>query len=60
LKGYASELVAAGCVINDEVLKEYHLAGLDREYNPILSSINANPATSFIDACNQLTDYDYQ
>jgi hypothetical protein len=60
MKGYASELAAAGRVISDEELKEYLLAGLDGEYNPIVAAANANPATSFTDVCNQLSAYDYR
>jgi hypothetical protein len=60
MKGFASELAAAGRVISDEEINEYVLPGLDGEYNAIVASVNANPSTSFADVCNQLTAYDYR
>jgi histone deacetylase 1/2 len=60
MKGFASELAAAGRVISDIELKEYLLAGLAGEYNALVASINANPATSSAGVCNQLMAYDYR
>jgi hypothetical protein len=60
MKGFASELTAAGRAISDIELKEYLLAGLGKEYNGLVASINANPATSSAGVCNQLMSYDYR
>jgi hypothetical protein len=60
MKGFSSELAAAGRVISDIELKEYLLAGLAGEYNALVASINANPATSTADVCNQLMAYGYR
>ena len=46
-------------VISDVELKEYIIAGLGTDYNAVVASANANPATTTADVCNQLTAYDY-
>jgi hypothetical protein len=59
MKGFSSELAAAGRVISDVELKEYILAGLGSDYNAIVAAVNANPSTTSADVCNQLMAYDY-
>jgi hypothetical protein len=60
MKDFATELAAAGRVISDIELKEYLLAGLGKEYNGLVASINTNPATTAAGVCNQLMSYDYR
>ena len=58
MKSFASELAAAGRIIDDDELKEYILGGLDGEYNSLVASVNAVPTTTLADVCAQLTAYD--
>ncbi|XP_071685509.1 uncharacterized protein [Lolium perenne] len=60
MRGLASELTAAGRVIDDEELKEYILNGLDGDYNSLVASVNANPNTTLSELCSQLSAYDYR
>lgn len=60
MKGFASELAAAGRIVSDEELKEYLLAGLHGEYNGLVTTVNAIPTTTSADVCNQLLAYDYR
>jgi hypothetical protein len=41
MKGFATELVAAGHTIDDDELRDHILNGLDEEYNPVFASVNA-------------------
>ena len=43
MKGFASELSAAGKKVDDDAMKDYILNGLDGDYNPIVASINSVP-----------------
>jgi histone deacetylase 1/2 len=60
MKGFASELTASGRAISDIKLKEYLLAGLGKEYNGLVTSINTNPAITAAGVCNQLMSYNYR
>jgi histone deacetylase 1/2 len=60
MKGFAAKLAAAGCIISDIELKEYLLTGLGKEYNGLVASINANPATTAAGVCNLLMSDDYR
>ena len=60
MKSFASELAAAGRLIDDDELKEYVLGGLDGEYNSVVASINVVPTTTLADVCAQLMAYDYR
>ena len=60
MKIFASELAAAGRLIDEDELKEYILGGLDGEYNSVVASINDVPTTTLADVCAQLTAYDYR
>uniref|UniRef100_M8D709 Putative disease resistance protein RGA3 n=1 Tax=Aegilops tauschii TaxID=37682 RepID=M8D709_AEGTA len=60
MKSFASELAAAGRLIDDDELKEYILACLDGEYNSVVASISAVPTTTLADVCAQLMAYDYR
>ena len=59
-KGFISELASAGRTIPDTEFKEYLLAGLSGEYNGLVAAINANPASTSADVCNQLLAYDHR
>jgi hypothetical protein len=41
MKGFATELAAAGRTIDDDELHDDILNGLDEEYNPVFASVNA-------------------
>jgi hypothetical protein len=41
MKGFATELVAAGRTIDDDELRDHILNGLDEEYNPVFASVSA-------------------
>lgn len=58
MKGFRSELVAAGKPIDDAELVGYILNGLDGSYNGLVSSVNANPGTSLSDLYGQLNFHD--
>jgi hypothetical protein len=60
MKGFASELAAAGKKVDDDELKDYILNGLDGSYNPLVASINAVPSTTLNDMCSQLLSYEYR
>ena len=57
---FASELAAAGRIIDDDELKEYILGGLDGEYNSVVTSVNVVPTTTLADVCAQIAAYDYR
>ncbi|KAM0877932.1 hypothetical protein ACQ4PT_035216 [Festuca glaucescens] len=54
MKGYASELAAAGKPVDDDELKDYILNGLDGNFNALVAAINDVPSTSLNDMCSQL------
>jgi hypothetical protein len=54
MKGFASELAAAGKAVDDDELKDYILNGLDRSFNHLVSAINAVPSMTLTDMCSQL------
>ncbi|KAK1611309.1 hypothetical protein QYE76_034982 [Lolium multiflorum] len=54
MKGYASELSAAGKPVDDDELKDYILNGLDGNFNALAAAINDVPSTSLSDMCSQL------
>jgi hypothetical protein len=54
MKGYASELAAAGKPVDDDELKDYILNGLDGNFNTLVGAINDVPSTSLNDMCFQL------
>jgi hypothetical protein len=59
MKGFASELFALGKPIEDDELLGYLLHGLYKtEYNPLITSVNANPGTTLEDFFEQLGAYD--
>ena len=55
MKGFTSELAAAGKKVDDDELKDYILNGLDGDYNPIVASSQANPAMKLNDTCSMIT-----
>jgi hypothetical protein len=60
MKGFVSELAAAGKKVDDDEVKGYILNGLDSAYNPLVTSVNAVPSTTLSDMCSQLEAYDYR
>jgi hypothetical protein len=59
MKSFAYELFALGKPIEDDELLGYLLHGLDKtEYNPLITSVNANPGTTLEDFFEQLGAYD--
>jgi hypothetical protein len=54
MKGFASELAAAGKKVYDEELKDYILNGLDGNFNSLVAAINAVPSTTLNDMCSQV------
>ncbi|KAK1620266.1 hypothetical protein QYE76_025783 [Lolium multiflorum] len=58
MKGFASELAAAGKTVDDDELKDYILNGLDGSFNSLVAAINAVPSTSLNDMCSQLLSYE--
>ncbi|KAK1698168.1 hypothetical protein QYE76_014865 [Lolium multiflorum] len=58
MRGFASELAAAGKVVDDDELKGYILGGLQGPYTPFVASMNATPNTSLTDMCAQLQAFD--
>jgi hypothetical protein len=54
MKGFASELAAAGKPVDDDELKDYILNGLDCSYNGLVVAINAHTNTKLNDACSRL------
>ncbi|KAK1697320.1 hypothetical protein QYE76_014017 [Lolium multiflorum] len=57
MKGFASELAAAGKPVDDDELKDYILNGLDGNFNALVAAINAVPSTSLNDMCSQLLSW---
>jgi hypothetical protein len=49
MKGFATELIAAGRTIDDDELRDHILNGLDEEYNPVFASVNAMPMCTVSD-----------
>jgi hypothetical protein len=60
MKGFVSELAAAGKIVDDDELKGHILNGLDGLYNALVTSVNAIPSTTLNDMCSQLQAYDYR
>ncbi|WVZ48786.1 hypothetical protein U9M48_000195 [Paspalum notatum var. saurae] len=59
MKSLADEMACAGKPLEDEELVQYILAGLDMDYNPIVSSIvTKTEATSFADLSSQLLSFE--
>jgi hypothetical protein len=58
MQSFASELAAAGKIVDDDELKGYILGGLDHRYTSLVASINAVPATTCADTCSQLQAFD--
>jgi hypothetical protein len=59
MKGFVSELAAAGKTVDQDELKGYILGGLDDDrYTPFATSIKANPTTTCADMCSQLHAFD--
>jgi hypothetical protein len=58
MRGFASELVAAGKRVDDDELKDYILNGLGGDYNSLVASINDVPSTTLNDMCSQLKAFD--
>ncbi|KAK1596481.1 hypothetical protein QYE76_007619 [Lolium multiflorum] len=54
MKGFVSELAAAGKQVDDDELKGYILAGLGDDYTSFVVSMNAVPHTKLNDMCSQL------
>uniref|UniRef100_A0ACD5TU89 Uncharacterized protein n=1 Tax=Avena sativa TaxID=4498 RepID=A0ACD5TU89_AVESA len=45
MKGFSSELAAAGKVVEEDEMVGYIINGLDARYNDLVSSVNGNPAS---------------
>jgi hypothetical protein len=59
MKGFASKLLALGKPIDDDELLGYLLHGLEKDdYNPHITSVQANPGTTLEDFFEQLSSYD--
>jgi hypothetical protein len=58
MRGFVSELVAAGKRVDDDKLKDYILNGLDEDYNSLVASINVVPSTTLNEMCSQLKAFD--
>jgi hypothetical protein len=54
MKGYASELAAAGKPVDDDELTDYIMNGLDGSFNNLVAAINDVPSTSLNDMCSQI------
>ncbi|KAK1616455.1 hypothetical protein QYE76_021972 [Lolium multiflorum] len=54
MKGFASELAAAGKPVDDDELKDYIMNGLDGSFNSLVAAINAVPSTTLNDMCSQI------
>jgi hypothetical protein len=60
MKGFVSELAAAGKKVDDDEVKGYILNGLDSAYNPLVTSVNVVPSITLNGMCSQLEAYDYR
>ena len=58
MKGFVSELATIGKTVDDDELRGYIPGGLDDQYTPFVTSINANPSTTCADMCSQLQAFD--
>ena len=58
MKGFASELAAAGKPLEDDELIGYLLHGLDASYNALVTAVDSNPATTLDDLFGLLSSYD--
>jgi hypothetical protein len=58
MKGFSSELVAAGKPVEDDEMIGYILNGLDSSYNDLVSSVNGNPHTTLDDVYGQINSHD--
>ena len=58
MRGFAIELIATGCDIEDEELVEFMLNGLDAEYNGLVSAVNAMDTCSVSDLHGLLAAHD--
>ncbi|WVZ86147.1 hypothetical protein U9M48_032980 [Paspalum notatum var. saurae] len=59
MKSFADEMACAGKPLEDEELVQYILAGLDMDYNPIVSSIvTKTEDTSFAELSSQLLSFE--
>ena len=58
MKGFASELAAAGKPLEDDELIGYILHGLDSSYNSLVAAVNGNPDTTLDDLFGLLSSYD--
>ncbi|KAK1696039.1 hypothetical protein QYE76_012736 [Lolium multiflorum] len=55
MRGFASELAAAGKIVDDDELKGYILGGLQGPYTPFVASMNATPNTTLTDIHLQMS-----
>ena len=58
MRGFASELAAAGKIVDDDELKGYILGGLQGPYTSFVASMNTVPNTTLTDMCAQLQAFD--
>jgi hypothetical protein len=58
MKGFSSELAAAGKPVEDDEMIGYILNGLDSSYNDLVSSVNGNPNTTLDDVYGQINSHD--
>uniref|UniRef100_A0ACD5TCP1 Uncharacterized protein n=1 Tax=Avena sativa TaxID=4498 RepID=A0ACD5TCP1_AVESA len=54
MKGFASELAAAGKPVDEDEMVGYILNGLDARYNSVVASVNGNPGTTLDDLYDQI------
>jgi hypothetical protein len=60
MKGFASELAAAGKKIDDHEMKGYIFNGLDDDYNILVASTNVLPSITLTNMCAYLIAFDYR
>jgi hypothetical protein len=58
MRGFASELTAAGKIVEEDDLVSALLNGLDGTYNSLIASVNANPGTIVDDLYGQICSHD--
>ncbi|KAI4993636.1 hypothetical protein ZWY2020_007949 [Hordeum vulgare] len=58
MRGYADELAAAGKAIQDDELISYIIHGLDQDYQPLVSALDARTPVTFDELFAMLSNFD--